>query len=148
VKVWLILHAALAVATVGLSVHNGLLSLSHWRGNYRKPLLQKFYVRWLAILFGLNMALGLVIYPAFRVGVRAAWLDAEVPLASGFFEAKEHWLALGMLLLAWYYPKSRDIVAGDRSPEARLYCFAGVALSLIVVFSALTGFALVALKSI
>ena len=61
-----------------------------------------------AIAYLLTFLMGWLIYPVFRVDVRAAFLDKLNPWATGLFEIKEHlaavgaFVALGVLSLALF----------------------------------------------
>ena len=69
------------------------------------------YSRAVAVLFVSTLVLGAVLYAPFRVLVRAAYLDANVPWATGLFEIKEHAAAIGLAVLpaylaAWKEPQT------------------------------------------
>lgn len=98
---WLfMLHAVLGFTSVGAATHLATYSIGLWRGV--EPW------RWRTRLFGLlvplivlaQYSLGLLIYPAYRVTVRLAWLDKKAPLAAALFDVKEHAAALALPLLA------------------------------------------------
>jgi len=61
----------------------------------------------LAIGYVVCFVSGALVYPTFRVRVRAEFFDQAIPWATGLFETKEHWASiglpavLGLLLLAW-----------------------------------------------
>ena len=133
-----LLHACLAVVTVGLAVHNGILAAAALAGRPVRDGLQRRYARWLPWAYVATFALGLVVYPPWRTEVRAAFLDARYPWATALFEVKEHALALGLLVLAWYVPAARS---GEepRGATGRLYHAAGLYLAVAVVLGAVTG---------
>ena len=147
-KVLLVLHAASAIVLIGSTTHNGILAVRHLLGSPVRPRLQRLYVRVLGWAYLVTFVLGLVAYPAFRLGVRAAYLDEHVPLATGFFEVKEHWLAIGLVVLACYWPMSRTIRVGRRTSDALLYHFLGIILLVIVWLAMLTGLLLVAIRPV
>jgi hypothetical protein len=60
------------------------------------------YVRAVIVLYVATAVLGIILYPGFRVDVRAAYLDAQRPWATGIFEVKEHAVAIGLALLPAY----------------------------------------------
>ena len=69
------------------------------------------YARAVAVLFVVTLGLGAILYAPFRVLVRAAYLDAHVPWATGLFEIKEHAAAIGLAVLpaylaAWKEPQT------------------------------------------
>lgn len=90
--------------------------------------------------------MGLLIYPVFRVGVRAANFDPNVPWATGIFEMKEHIgsvglvAAFGLVFAAFFL---------DKSPESRkAYGLMLAALFMITLFEAIVGLVLVGVDSI
>lgn len=147
-KVLLVVHAAAAIALVGSATHNGILAVRHLAGHSTRARLQRVYVRVVGWAYLTTFGLGLAIYPSFRVGVREAWLDEHVPLASRFFEIKEHWLALGLFILAAYWPMSRTVNVARRTADARLYHVLGIALALIVLMATFTGLSLTAIRPV
>ncbi len=147
-KILLILHVCASIVLLGSATHNGIYTWRYTRGYYRNCDLQKRYVSVLFYSYIVTFLLGLIIYPAFRVGVRPDFLDVLYPLATGFFEAKEHLMALGMGLLLWYYPMSRKIELHHPGALHTLYHFCGLVLMGVVWFGALTGLTLVSLKAL
>jgi hypothetical protein len=103
----LFLHLAAAVSTLAVAVH--LLVRLAQSARKPNPWLARSVRRHAWLLFSLYAAtwvLGALIYPAFRILVRYAYLDETLPWATGLFEIKEHAAtlglvpALGVLLLA------------------------------------------------
>lgn len=145
-KVLLVLHAAAAIVLIGSATHNGILAARQLLGRKVRRNLQQLYVHVLAIAYLVTFAIGLVNYPAFRMDVRAAYLDAAVPLATGFFEVKEHWLAVGLVILACYWPMSRTMQASRSTSDAWLYNVLGIVVAAIVWFAMLTGLFITAIR--
>ena len=143
----LVLHAACAVVTIGAATHHGWLLVRQLRGREVKPAQQRLHVAVLAIAYLTTFVLGALLYPAFRVYVRAAYFDTQVPLATGAFEIKEHWLALGLALLFIQVPLSRRLTSDDplSSVERRLFVANGLLLTAVVWLAMVTGFTLTAL---
>ena len=71
------------------------------------------YTRANIFLFCLTLLLGAINYLRFRVFVRADFLDAHVPWATGLFEVKEHAAAIGLAVLPAYW------MVWQESAEAR-----------------------------
>lgn len=147
-KVLLVLHAVGAVGLLGSSTHAAVLAVRQLVGLPARPKLQRLYAKVTGALYLVTFTLGLLVYPAFRVDVRAAYFDAELPLATGFFEVKEHWLGLGLLALAAYYGLSRRHDPKSGSPEAWAHAILAITLAALVWFGSLTGFALTALRPV
>ena len=49
-----------------------------------------------------TFVLGTLIYPAYRLDVRIALVEMQLPWAIGLFEVKEHWAAIGLASLPLY----------------------------------------------
>ena len=94
----LLLHATLGFAAVGSTTHHAVYSWLAARGQRRAAALQRF--GWLAPLAVLSQVLvGLVLYPTYRVRVRALHFDHENPLVAQLFDFKEHLAALSVALV-------------------------------------------------
>lgn len=77
----LVLHTALAVAAVGAATHLVLWMRGYWRGQLgRHRAIRKFAVISLA-LHGAAFAAGNVIYPTYRIAVRAEYLEVPSVIA-------------------------------------------------------------------
>jgi hypothetical protein len=117
----LLLHALAGCAALAVSVHvlhfairGGRESNGAFRAKARR------YARVTGPVYLAAMATGIVIYPAYKVMVRVAWLDAHAPAMTGLFEIKEHWAALGLILTwaAWRYycrPRVEDVIHPNRA---------------------------------
>jgi hypothetical protein len=90
----LVVHAVLGATTVGVLTHLAVFAFTARRGGdaSRRALSRVGALVPLVVLP--QLALGLAIYPAYKVGVRLAWLDAHAPWAAMLFELKEHAAAL------------------------------------------------------
>lgn len=140
-KLLLVLHAALAVALLGASVHNAVLGARTLFGLPVRNKLVRLYPK-LALVLGLITTLaGAIVYPEFRVEVRAAYLDQALPWASAAFEVKEHLVLLALALLgaqvAWGAERSRPWGAS-----------AAVLSGAFFVYSGLVGLLLTTLRSV
>jgi hypothetical protein len=100
-RLLLILHAVIGAATVAVSTHLALWSVRLARGQTGR----RRGVRWFAAvelgLYVTQFALGNVMYPTYKVRVRAAYFDLPGSTLHGVarvFDIKEHWIALGLPL--------------------------------------------------
>ncbi len=117
----LLLHAVTGFAALAISIH---VLYFVWLGGRNSGAARRARARWYAAItwpaYVAAMVTGALVYPAYKVGVREAWLDANRPELTGFFEIKEHWGAIG-LLLAWglwrYLCRSApgEIASADRT---------------------------------
>ncbi|MGM0575257.1 MAG: hypothetical protein ACQEXJ_05965 [Myxococcota bacterium] len=150
VKLLLLLHAVAAGVLAGASIHNGILAWRHWiQGRKVNLRLQRLYPKIIGVAWIITLGLGLWIYPTFRVDVRAASLDANLPLATSLFEIKEHWLGLGTLMLAYLVPTSARLARDHVPPlDSALYHLLSVLLAAAVVWAVLVGLALTAIRPV
>jgi len=119
-------HQALAVSWPARGRENG------WWGALRSVHPERYALA-VVVLFCFTLALGALLYPPFRVDVRAGYLDAQAPWGTGLFELKEHAAAIGLALLPLYWSAWRDpAVAGARRGVT-------LALAAIVWFNFLVG---------
>ncbi len=106
-RVLLLIHAALGFGVLAITLH---VLWFAWKGAGRAAAVRAR--RYAGIAWPMYLAAlvsGALVYPAYMVTVRKPWLEANRPAMVGWFEIKEHWAALG-LLLAWgmwrYFRKS------------------------------------------
>jgi hypothetical protein len=147
-KVLLLLHAAAAIVLIGGATHNGILAVKQLLGRPVRRQLQQLYAHVVGCAYLITFSIGLLNYPTFRLDVRKAYLDEHVPLATGFFEVKEHWLALGLVILACYWPMSRTMHGGKRGSDAWLHHVLGIVLTVIVWLAMLTGLFVTAIRPV
>lgn len=85
----LVLHTALAVAAVGAATHLALWMRFYWRGQLgRHKAIRRFAVITLALHFSAFVA-GNVIYPTYRIAVRAEYLEVPTALAAELAQKAE-----------------------------------------------------------
>jgi hypothetical protein len=147
-KALLVLHAALFVLMAGAATHNAVFTFSAIRGGTRGAAHHRRWVRVLACAYVASMLLGLTLYPDYRTGVRAAYLDAAVPLATGFFDVKEHWIGAGLFGLLWYAAASRRFDPKNKKPWHLPYHLTGLTLTAAVWLAGCVGLVLVAVRSV
>ena len=109
VTVLLIIHGLVAVALLGAITHQ---TLSAWAPATARP--GSFFGRFrtvpsatfanaVVVLYSLAAILGAIIYLDFRVDVRPTLEQAGHWQALGFFDLKEHFVAIGAALLPAYW---------------------------------------------
>jgi hypothetical protein len=92
-----LLHATLGFASVFAATHLAVYALLSLRGRGLSGL-RRF--SWIApSILAPQFALGLLLYPAYRVQVRAADFDRNAPRVAQLFDLKEHFAALALALI-------------------------------------------------
>jgi hypothetical protein len=118
---FLLLHALVGCAALAVSVHVLHFAIRGGQeGNAAFRAKARRYARVTWPVYLATMLTGILIYPAYKVTVRDAWLDAHAPAMTGLFEIKEHWAALGMILTwaAWRYycrPPVDEVIHPNRA---------------------------------
>ncbi len=94
----LLIHAIIGFGALAISIH--VLWFVWKRPGLGAAGRVRHYLRIAWPMYLAALISGALIYPAYMVTVRKAWLEAHRPAVVGWFEIKEHWAALG-LILAW-----------------------------------------------
>jgi hypothetical protein len=104
----LIIHALLAVALLGGITHQTLAA-------FRKPAVPtnfigryanvdgSAYTNAMVVLYIATAILGDIVYAPYRLEIRTALEDLNLPMANGIFEIKEHFIAIGLFMLPAYW---------------------------------------------
>jgi hypothetical protein len=147
-KILQFLHLLAAITSIAACVHLIVRLL-------RSRLDRRIHVhaRTLLVAYLSLYSLGSLVYPTFRVHVRAEFLDRMYPWASGLFEVKEHAATLALLPVIGVYlltrPHSGD---ADRPRFTTKHAPLVVSLSslilLVLVFNACVGWYLGSLKGL
>ncbi|MEM1093876.1 MAG: hypothetical protein AAGJ10_04675 [Bacteroidota bacterium] len=143
----LYLHFLAVIVLAGSQTHNLVLVWGYWRGRFRIPL-EKRYVPIAFWSYVAVVVFGMIVYPLFRVEVRAAYFDPSLPWATGLFEIKEHVVGVGLGLFAAYVGMSRTLNPKADRRGLVLYTVLAVLLYLISWYALTAGFYLTTLRSV
>lgn len=150
VKPLLFLHLLGAITALASAIHLGL-RLRRARGgqpgHYRTV---RLHATVLLSAYAATLALGMLIYPTFRVRVRHEFLDTQVPIATALFEIKEHAAALALLPVIVLFVLTRPL-AFNRPLEDRYVPLFSAMLTFVLgalLFSAGCGWWLGTVRSV
>jgi hypothetical protein len=137
-SILLIIHSILAVLLLGAITHQLVGAI--WPVTKRAPGFVSAvrsvngmnYTNAIVILFLVTFAIGTIIYPPYRTGVRTVLQEYRLYKPEGMFEMKEHLLALSLALLPIYWFMWRA-----PSPNTRI---ARTAVTGILTFAVWWGF--------
>jgi hypothetical protein len=146
-KTLLLAHTVSAAVLIGSSTHLSLQALNLIRGRPRPRLLAVYPPVALAA-WCIVFALGAVMYPRYRIGVRANFLDANVPWAAILFDVKENLAVFVGPLLAGAWWMSRGIVNETDVTTRRWFAAACIAPCLISWWNALSGLLVTSIRSV
>lgn len=136
VKIILLAHAISATVLTGSLTHLAIVLVRARTGRHN-PRLLALYPSVALGAYGCTVALGALLYPRYRVGVRAEHLDLHHRTLSVLFDVKENVAVLvGPLLLAAWLSTRAEASRKSPGPIARV---SGIAAVGAVWFNALTG---------
>ncbi len=144
IKLGLILHAVAAGALTGSTTHLALV-LRKARLGKPNPRLQRLYPAVALGCYTVVYALGTVIYPRYRVEVRANYLDEHAPRIAVLFDLKENLATLLFPLVLATVVLSR---AEDPAKPSRVLFGCALTVALGVWFNALSGLLVASVRSV
>jgi hypothetical protein len=126
IQVLLICHVLVGATLLGAITHQAFSvarkptsSGRNFIGRYR-AVSSPAFTNVIVLLFAVNVVLGGLLYPRYRIDVRPLLEDMQLRAANGVFETKEHFAAVGLGLLPAYWLFWRTPLAID-STAARKY---------------------------
>jgi uncharacterized membrane protein len=144
-------HGFLGMVGLAVLVYAIWLQLSmHHTKEFGASKLERLMTITGAILIITTLILGSMVYPAFRVEVRAAYMDEEMPWATGLFEIKEFlasvalFVYIGLMFMAAFTDYSKE---GER-PKFRTYTALSILGLILVVLKLILGLYLVAIAPV
>jgi hypothetical protein len=109
IQALLILHALIGAALLGALTHQSF-SVARRPKAPSGTFVGRFtgvnsptFTNVIVLLFAVNVVLGGLLYPRYRVDVRPLLEDMQLRAANGVFETKEHFAAVGLGLLPAYW---------------------------------------------
>ena len=145
-EVLLLAHLFVTIVLVGSLGHNLLVVVKYVRGKFGRQKLEWLYVRVGLWSYVIVYVLGALIYPAYRVHIRHHYFDPELPWATGLFEVKEHWGAVGVALFFVYYFLRKNMQPEKEREKLFFYVALCVLLNVIVWYKVVVGCYLSLLK--
>ena len=121
----LIIHGLLAVALLGGITHQTYSA-------FRKPappknFIERYgavngaaYTNAMVIIYILTAILGDIVYAPYRLEIRTALEDLNLPKANGIFEIKEHFIAIGMFMLPAYWLYWKTPLAAEHATARKI----------------------------
>ena len=138
----LILHSLVGVALLGATTHQSYSLLRRSSRNVDSFLArygsvnQASFTGVIALLFVMNVLLGALLYPKYRLEVRIPFEEMQLGWAVGIFELKEHFAGLGLGVLPLYTRAWRKASDGA---DLKLRIGLTLTLTLIVWWNFLVG---------
>lgn len=126
IQALLILHVLIGAALLGALTHQSFAVARRPKGP-ASTFVSRFtavnsptFTNVVVLLFAVNIVLGGLLYPRYRIDVRPFLEDMQLRAANGVFETKEHFAAVGLGLLPAYWLFWRSPLSAE-SAAARKY---------------------------
>lgn len=128
----LLVHLFATFILIGSMTHNFLCVVNYAQGKFGRQKQEFRYLKWALWSYIFVYVIGAIIYPAFRVYIRGAAFDPLLPWATGLFEVKEHWGALGLAFFVVYYSLRKNFNPQEEK-EKLFYLYMPLCLILNVI---------------
>jgi hypothetical protein len=145
-EILLLAHLIVTFLLVGSMTHNLFCVIGYLRGRFVRQNLELRYTKVSFWAYIITYVSGVLIYPAFRVYIRGPYFDPQMPWATGLFEVKEHWGAIGLAFFCVYYFLRRSFEPGREKEKLFLYVPLCFVLNLILWYKVIVGCYLSLLK--
>jgi amino acid transporter len=142
----LLLHLFVTIVLVGSMTHGLLIVVGYLRGRFNRQKLEWLYVRVALWSYVIVYVIGALIYPAYRIRIRHDYFDPQLPWATGLFEVKEHWGAVGLAMFFVLYLFRRNLRPAEEKDKLWLYVPLCFLLNVIVWYKVVVGCYLTLLK--
>ncbi len=144
-----LLHLLVTFVLVGAMTHNLLIVVrGYTRAKFGRKKLEFYYVKIALWSYIIVYAFGALAYPAFRINTRAALFDKTFPWATGLFEVKEHWGALGLAFFVAYYLLRRSFEPDQQRHKLWFYIPLCILLNVVLWYKTIVGCYLALLKGV
>jgi len=141
----LLVHLFATFVLVGSLTHNLFRVVDYLRGRFNREKLELLYVKVSLWSYIIVYVIGALIYPAFRVRIRPDF-DRDIPWATGLFEVKEHWGAVGLALSFVYYFLRKSFQPNSEKEKLFLYVPVCFLLNIILWYKVIVSCYLTLLK--
>jgi len=141
-----VVHLLATIVLVGSMTHNLLIVLKYRRGKFGRKNLEQYYLKIALWAYIVVYALGALAYPAFKINTRERLFDSQIPWATGLFEVKEHWGALGLAFFVAYYLLRKSFEPDEEKDKLAFYVPLCLLLNLILWYKVIVGCWLALLK--
>jgi hypothetical protein len=142
----LLAHLFATFVLVGSMTHNLLIVVGYVPGKFGRQKLEWLYVKVSLWAYTIVYVIGVLIYPAYGARIRHPYFDQQIPWASGLFEVKEHWGAVGLAMFFAFYFLRKSSRPAEEKHKLFLYVPFCLLLNIILWYKVIIGCYLTLLK--
>ncbi|MHC4753426.1 MAG: hypothetical protein ACYTFW_26635 [Planctomycetota bacterium] len=141
-----LVHLFATFVLVGSMTHNLLIVVNYLRGKFGRQKLEWLYVRVSLWTYTIVYIIGILIYPAYGARIRYPYFDQQLRWATGLFEVKEHWGAVGLAMFFAFYFLRKSFQPSEEKEKLFLYVPLCLLLNVILWYKVVIGCYLTLLK--
>ena len=138
-RLLLVLHAGGSIVLIGAATHHALQMRHYLRGRYGREKLEKLYAKVVSVAYALTFALGALLYPSYRVHVRAFYLDGHAPGFAGLFDVKETYASLALVIAVALGAMAFTLRPAETPALTRIYAVMSLIVCAVVWFNVVAG---------
>ena len=138
-EILLLAHLFATFVLVGGMTHNLLIVIGYVFGKFGRQKLEWLYVRVSLWAYTIVYVIGVLIYPAYGARIRHPYFDRQLPWATGLFEVKEHWGAVGLAMFFVYYFLRKSFQPVEEKEKLFLYVPLCLLLNVILWYKVIIG---------
>ena len=138
-NILLLAHLLVTFVLIGSMTHNLLCVIGYLQGKFNRQKIELFYAKVSFWSYIIVYIFGVLIYPAYGAYIRHGYFDQQLPWATGLFDVKEHWGAIGLGLFFAYYFLRKSFRPDDQKEKLFLYVPLCFLLNLILWYKVIIG---------
>ncbi len=118
------------------------------RGRYGREKLEKTYAKVVSVAYVVTFALGALLYPSYRVHVRAFYLDDHAPGFAGLFDVKETYASLALVVAVALGALAFTLRPAETPALTRVYAVMSFVVCAVVWLDVIAGILVVSVRGV
>ncbi|EYF08079.1 hypothetical protein [Chondromyces apiculatus] len=147
-RLLLLLHTAGSIVLLGAATHHAMQMRHYLRGRFPRVRQEKTWARVTSAAYVITFALGALLYPSYRVHVRACWLEQHAPLYVGLFDVKEVFASLALVVAVGLGLLSYTLRPAEERALVPVYAAMSFVVCAVVWLDATLGILIVSVRGI
>lgn len=147
-RLLVVLHAAGSIVLVGAATHHALQMRHYLRGRFARAALEKTWAKVVSVAYVITFAIGALLYPSYRVHVRAFHLDRSAPGYAMLFDVKEVYASLALVLAIALGATALSLEPAKAPHLAKVYAATSLVVCAVVWFNVIAGLLVVSVRGV
>ena len=147
-RLLLVLHAGGSIVLIGASTHHALQMRHYLRGHFGREKLEKTYAKVVSVAYVATFALGMLLYPSYRVHVRGEYLDRHAPAFAELFDVKETYASLALVVAVALGALACTLRPAETPALVRVYAVMSLIVCAVVWFNVIAGLLVVSVRGV